>query len=108
MRNIAYAILLLSFFCCSSVIYADSITQAQEDTKNSMKMNEFIMNGAAQDISVNISLWVSLIKKTESVHLSESWPIVLGDKIPSQPVAVIEVLNLIEDNNIEEVCPRAC
>lgn len=103
MRNTAYILLFLSIFCFSNTIYAENITH--EDVKNSIKMDEFILNGASQDISENISLFVSLKKTLEGVS-SLGWRIALGDKIPSQPVAVIEVLNLIEHDEMEYICPR--
>ena len=104
MRTILYLLSFVIVFCCSDIVYAKDITQ--EDVKNSIKINEFTMSGASQDISANISLWVGITKETSSVSLSEGWPIVLGDKIPSQPIAVIEVLSLINHDEIRCVCPR--
>jgi hypothetical protein len=47
MSNISYILLFL--FCFSGVVYAGDIMQAQENTRNSIKMNEFILKGASQD-----------------------------------------------------------
>jgi hypothetical protein len=82
-----------------------------QDMENDEKMNNFILNGAARDISDNIPVWLKLKQSADGAS-GEDWWTVLGDKIPSQPIGVIDVLSLIPDDKIpliyeiQAICPR--
>ncbi|MDR0477948.1 MAG: hypothetical protein LBH14_08470 [Desulfobulbaceae bacterium] len=111
MRTLILICLLSSvlIFCSADIIHAKDFTP--QDTGSYIKTNSFILNGAARDISDNISVWLKL-KQTADGGSGEMWTIVLGDKIPSQPIAVIDVLSLIPHDKIpltdeiRDVCPR--
>jgi len=59
---------------------------------------------AVEDIAANIPLLVVLRKDFgESAHLE--WAIPIAEKLPSQPVAVVQLMTLV-DNSIDQICPR--
>jgi len=103
MRTPICLLSLVFLFCFAGVIHAKDITPL--DSRSYIKMNSFILKGAAQDMSDNIPLWVRL-RHTLDAGSAEDWQIVLGDKIPSQPIAVIDVLSLTPHEDIQYVCPR--
>jgi len=103
MRTLICLLSLVGVFCLPDVIYAKDISLQDEEIGG--KMDNFILNGAAQDISDNIPLWVKL-NKTLDAGSGEEWRLVLGDKIPSQPIGVIDVLSLTSHEEIQYVCPR--
>lgn len=59
---------------------------------------------AVEDIASNIPVLI-LIRKDfgESAHLE--WAIPIAEKLPSQPVAVVQLMTLA-DNSIDQMCPR--
>jgi len=98
-----YLLILAFISLFSNTSYAKDITP--QDVENNIQINSFILSGASRDISANIPLWVHL-RNTLDGASALGWAIALGDKIPSQPIAVIEVLSLTHRGDIERVCPR--
>lgn len=78
----------------------------REKVINREKRFHFIFEGAAGDIANNIPLWLELEREADGCFYT-GWTIALGDKIPSQPVAVIEVLSFLAEDTVPKVCPRA-
>lgn len=102
-----FAKFLLAILVCVnfSTIAVAQDTSDSEKAWNAEKRHDFILDGAAKDISANISLWVDLQRESDAAFAT-GWAVALGDKIPSQPIAVIEVLSFMEEHIIDRVCPR--
>ena len=63
------------------------------------------LDKAVEDIAANIPLLVIIRKDFgESAHLE--WAIPIAGKLPSQPVAVVQLMTLA-DTSIDHICPRA-
>jgi len=109
MRTLICLLSLVCILCFPDVIYAQDISLQDEEIGG--KIDNFTLDGAAKDISDNIPLWVKL-KQTFDAGSAEAWTMVLGDKIPSQPIGVIDVLSLIPHDRvpltdeIQAICPR--
>jgi hypothetical protein len=102
-RKFSCLAIALFVVCFISPAHADD--DKFEEEKNRMKVFEFIFDGASKDIADNISLFVALTKRIDAAS-GLAWRIALGDKIPSQPVAVIEVLSRVDEDLLPQVCPR--
>lgn len=101
MRIIIY--FLFFSFTLISISQAEDISSLYHPSDNT-KMNNFIMDKASQDISSNISIWVKLKNELQGEN-ALGWELILGDKIPSQPIAVIEIISLTK-TDIASICPR--
>ncbi len=56
----------------------------------------YAMEWAAQDIGADIRFWLGLGQEKNNVHIQEYWLSLLSSKLPSQPVAVFEVMQKSE------------
>lgn len=59
---------------------------------------------ALEDIAANIPLLI-LIRKDFGESALLEWAIPIAEKLPSQPVAVVQLMALV-DNSIDQICPR--
>jgi hypothetical protein len=59
---------------------------------------------AVEDIASNIPLLI-LIRKDFGESALLEWAIPIAEKLPSQPVAVVQLMALV-DNSIDQICPR--
>ncbi len=59
---------------------------------------------ALEDIAANIPLLI-LIRKDFGESALLEWAIPIAEKLPSQPVAVVQLMTLA-DNSIDQICPR--
>lgn len=105
-----FCYLSLFLFLSLPTSFSATSTESAPDWKKSateLKKKEFIMEQAAQDILGNIDVWLNIINEIDGAATT-AWAVILGDKLPSQPVGVITVLaGLPQDSSLVDfACPR--
>jgi hypothetical protein len=93
MRFVFFVTIFLSL--CAYSHQAFSIDRAQR--------LEYIMDKASEHIENNTKLFVELASEVDGVS-GLAWGIILGQKLTSQPLGVINVLSMIKNDAIKQVC----
>ena len=111
MKKIIYAV-LVPIIICSGTFYAIAKPGLEAMPPGSLQGKTLTLSieKATEDISGNIPFLIAVHAETDAA-VAKDWEILIADKIPTQPVAVIQLLahmnNAMPDViYVQKMCPR--
>jgi hypothetical protein len=99
---------LLMLICVLPVFPRDVTDHAAphdwQAVRDKEKQQDYVIEKAAEDISDNITLLCSVLQELDEGSVA-GWYVHTADKLPSQPVAVIELM-AASHVEVQDMCPR--